>query len=297
MTRRVALVVNPHASEVTERRLAAVEDALRGSLAVEVLRTDRPGHATELAGAAEGEALLVYGGDGAFNEALNGLRRDVPVGFVPGGRTSVLPRALGLPRDPVDAARRLLDALAANRTRRISLGRVNGRRFAFAAGIGLDAELVRRVDALGRDASGRRPGDLAYIRTVVALLAERRARFEPALELDGLGRAAFALVANTDPYTYAGPMPIHVAPEARFELGLDVLGPERVTPATVPRLLRYAFLGRGQTRDTSLRYGHDLDRIEVACDRPLPLQVDGEDLGDVERAEFVAERGAVSVLV
>jgi hypothetical protein len=44
-------------------------------------------------------------------------------------------------------------------------------------------------------------------------------------------------------------------------------------------------------------YGHDLDRIEIRCDVPLPLHVDGEDLGDVDRAVFEAERGAVSVLV
>ena len=43
--------------------------------------------------------------------------------------------------------------------------------------------------------------------------------------------------------------------------------------------------------------GHDVDRIEVVCDRPQPLQADGEDLGDVEEAVFECERDAVSVLV
>ena len=297
--RHVVLIVNPHASEVTEQRLATVEQALRERVRLTVQRTERPAHATELAREAEGEAdtILVYGGDGAFNEVLNGLSRGVPVGFLPGGRTNVLPRALGLPRDSRRAATQLAEALERERTRRISLGRVNGRRFAFAAGVGLDAELVRRVDALGRSEDGKRPGDLAYIRTTVGLLRERRARFEPVLAVGGLGRAAFALVANCDPYTYAGRLPIHVAPQARFELGLDVLAPERVKPASIPRLLRYAFTGRGQTHARDLRYAHDLDRIELVCDRPLPLQADGEDLGDVERAEFVAEREAVSVLV
>jgi len=45
------------------------------------------------------------------------------------------------------------------------------------------------------------------------------------------------------------------------------------------------------------RIGHDLDRIEVVCDGPLPLHEDGEDLGDAERALFQAERDAVAVLV
>ena len=55
--------------------------------------------------------------------------------------------------------------------------------------------------------------------------------------------------------------------------------------------------GRGQARSRELLSGHDLDGIEIACDRPLPLQADGEDLGDVEQAVFEAERGALAVLV
>ena len=142
----------------------------------------------------------MFSGDGTYNEVINGLRADIPVGFIPGGGTSVLPRALGLPRDPARAAERI----AHGKPRRISLGRINGRRFAFNAGIGFDAELVRRVDGLGRRADGKRPGDVAFAWTVVRTLSEHRLRYEPALEVEGLGRAAFALVANCSPYTYAG---------------------------------------------------------------------------------------------
>ena len=68
-------------------------------------------------------------------------------------------------------------------------------------------------------------------------------------------------------------------------------------PLSMPRLLRYVLLGHGQENAPDILYGHDLDRLEVRCDRPLPLQVDGEDLGDVEHAVFEAERDAVAVLV
>jgi diacylglycerol kinase family enzyme len=138
---------------------------------------------------------------------------------------------------------------------------------------------------------------MAYVLAALRLVAGRQGRFEPALEVAGLGRAAFALVANVDPYTYAGRLAVHVAPEARFELGLDLLAPARVRPRDVPRLLRYALGGRGQTSAADVLYAHDADRIEISCDRPLPLQADGEDLGDVEHAVFEAERDAISVLV
>ena len=293
----VTLIVNPYASAVSEAGVRAVERELERVAATTTLLTERPGHGAELAAAAEADALVVVSGDGGFNEVLNGAPAGIPLGFLPGGGSNVLSRALGLPRELAAATRQVVEALAAGRTRTISLGRVNGRRFGFSAGIGLDAELVRRVDALGRREDGKRPGDAAFVASALRLVGERRGRFEPALEVEGLGRAAFALVANTDPYTYAGSIPLHVAPRARFELGLDLLAPQRLGPVSLPALLGRVVTGRGLARSGSLLYAHDLDRIEIACDRPLPLQVDGEDLGDVERAVFEAERGAVAVLV
>ena len=56
-------------------------------------------------------------------------------------------------------------------------------------------------------------------------------------------------------------------------------------------------VGRGGDQRPELGARHDLDRIVVRCDRPLPLQSDGEDLGDVVEAVFEAKRDAVSVLV
>ena len=72
-----------------------------------------------------------------------------------------------------------------------------------------------------------------------------------------------------------------------FEEGLDFLAPVSLTPRTLPPLL-FA-LATGRPARNALR-GHDLDRIQVRCDRPLPLQADGEDLGDVQEALFEAER-------
>jgi diacylglycerol kinase family enzyme len=285
------LVVNPYASGVTEERIADVKAALGD---VEVRRTEHRGHATDLVREHVGaEAVYVFSGDGVFNEVLNGIGPDIPVGFVPGGGASVLPRALGVPADPVLAA----EQLAKGRTRRISLGRVNGRRFAFSAGIGIDAEAVRKIEERGRREDGARAGNLAFAWELARLVAQRRGRFDPALEILGRGRAAFALVANGNPYTYAGPIPLRVAPEASFEGGIDFVAPRAVSPFALPRLLGYALLGRGQTGASDVLYAHDVDRIEVVCDAPMPLQADGEDLGDVTSAVFEAERKAVNVLV
>ena len=214
------LIVNPFATGVDEHRLAAVQAALPAGTETRI--TTAAGEATELARAASGvAAIYVLGGDGTYNEVLNGLESDVPLGFLPGGGTSVLPRALGLPRDPVAAAKRV----AEGRTRRIGVGRVNGRRFGFSAGLGFDAELVRRVDELGRSPDGRRPGDLAFMRVAASSLTRRRGRFDEQLEIEDAGRAAFVLVANCSPYTYSGSLALDLVPGADFDAGLAYFAP------------------------------------------------------------------------
>jgi diacylglycerol kinase family enzyme len=278
---RATLIVNPLASRVTEERVRAVAERLR---AVETLLTERRGHATELAAGAAGDAVFVFGGDGLVNEALNGLSAGKPLGIVPGGHTNVLARALGVPRDPA----------AATRARRISVGRVAERRFAFSAGIGVDSEAVRELDTIKRGRDGRRPSDLAYARVVARRLL---GGYEPRLEIEGLGRAALLFVSNDAVFSYAGPVPLRFSPEARFELGIDVTAPERAGALTALRLVGRLAIGRGLAGAPGVLAQHDIDSVAVRCDEPLPLQADGEDLGDVTDAVFEAERDAVTVLV
>ena len=287
------LIANPWASGVDEDLLAGVRAELPAG--TELRLTSARGDALEIAREVSGEvdALYVFGGDGTFNEVLNGIDGGTPLGLIPGGGTSVLPRALGIPRGSAEAARRLAGGA---RPRRIGLGRVNGRRFGFACGIGLDAEIVRAVDDLGRRSDGRRPGNVAFAWTGLRTLARHNYRLDPALEVKGHGRAAFALVSNGPSYSYAGPVALQPAPNASFEGGLDLVAPTEVRSRDIPRIARYALGWGDRANARDLVYVHDADRIEIVCDRPLPLQADGEDLGDVEHAVFEAERDAVTVL-
>ena len=213
------------------------------------------------------DALYVFGGDGTYNEVLNGIDAETPVGFVPGGGASVLPRALGLPREPFEAAQRLAEA----QPRRIAVGRVNGHRFGFACGIGLDAEVVRAVDELGRRPDGRRPGNLAFAWTGMRTLAREplpdraRARGQGLRPRRVRVRVERAGVHVRGPCRRSRP-----APEARFEGGLDLVAPVRLRARDLPRLAWYAG-GRGGDRAEAedLVYVHDADRIEIVCDRPL----------------------------
>ena len=79
-----------------------------------------------------------------------------------------------------------------------------------------------------------------------------------------------------------------VAFEALFEELEDAI------EGSLPGVVRY--LARGRTRLPLVRL-HDQERIEIRCDEPMALQLDGEDLGDITEAVFEAERDAVTVLV
>jgi diacylglycerol kinase family enzyme len=305
---RVLVVSNPRASTTTARQRDVVVHALAADTKLEIAETANRGHAAALACRAmrDGvDAVVALGGDGTVNEVVNGLLTDglhdrVPtLGVVPGGSTNVFARALGLPNDPVEAAGVLLHAMADNRRTRISLGRADDRWFVFAAGLGLDASVVHRVEAFRR--RGRRSTHALYLRsTVQAYFAENRRA--PALtmtlsdgtQLDGLH---MAIITNCTPWTFLGKHPVTPTPEADFDSRLDVY--VRTGLALPGVMLGAGRILRGKTKpkEFGARVFHDQDSFVLAADRPMPLQLDGDALGDRTEVRFHGVRDALAVYV
>jgi diacylglycerol kinase family enzyme len=299
----ILVVENPVASGVTPASERIVMDALRPYAEIDVARTERPLHARDLAHQAveDGlDAVIVFAGDGTANEVLNGVAGRLPVGALPAGGTSVLPRAAGLPRRLEPAARQIAEALAAGRVQRLPLGVLNGRRFAFNAGVGLDADIVRRVDARGRG-KGRRPRDVVFALEVTRAVASGRYGAARATlhHGDDALRCAFVAAANLNPWSYVGPLALRLAPKAANDLGLDLIAPVALRRRDVPAYLRYVLFTGGHAQGTERRiaYLHDVSEAVVDCDRPLPAQVDGDDIGDVRTATFGVEPDGMLLLV
>src|ERR1700758_4447428 len=149
--RRMLIIVNPYAATVSDRLRHLVVYALQGRFEVDAVDTEAPGHATEICreAAHEGyDVVVAFGGDGTINEAANGLfGSSTPLCCLPGGTTNVFARLIGIPPELVDATEHLLAMADDWRPRSVDVGVVNGRCFTFASGLGLDADVVERVDA------------------------------------------------------------------------------------------------------------------------------------------------------
>ena len=113
------------------------------------------------------ELIVLGGGDGTINRALNGLMEvQIPFGILPLGTANDLARTLELPTDLIAAC----DVILCGRTRRIDVGQVNGRLFLNVASIGLAAEVTRR---LNRGAKSRW-GVLAYLWAAIGAMVKGR---------------------------------------------------------------------------------------------------------------------------
>jgi diacylglycerol kinase family enzyme len=292
---------------MSPRELDVLAHALGGEAALEVVETANRGHAAALACRAmrNGTDIVVaLGGDGTVNEVINGLLTDgvhpkIPaLGVVPAGSTNVFVRALGIPNDPIEATGALLEGMRSGARRWVSLGLADDRYFCFAAGLGFDAQIVHGVERKRRQ--GNRSTHLLYARVGVREFF-RSDRRHPRLRVelpDGtfLDEVYFAIVANADPWTYVGNRPLHPTPDVTLDGGLDVYARRRM--GTAGMLFSMARLSGARPRigKRGAFLVHDLDRLTLVADEPLPFQVDGDALDFREKVTFRSAPKALQVL-
>jgi diacylglycerol kinase family enzyme len=304
-SKRMLVIVNPYATTVSDRLKNLVVYALRGSYHVDAIDTERRDHATELCreAAREGyDVVVAFGGDGTVNEAANGLAGSTtPLCCLPGGRTNVYCRMLGIPTDVVDATEHLLRMADDWQPRRVDLGYVNDRAFTFSAGVGLDASVVERVDAHPRLKA--RLGEWYYTWTGIGTFNRRYLVHPPRLEVQ-LGEESVngvtAIVQNAAPYTYFGNRPVDMGEGATLGSG-DFAGVvlKRATPFEIPTIIWRALSARAKLskhRQVHPFAGVRELHIRSLDDRPLPLQVDGDYIGEAPAASFRVVPGGITVV-
>ncbi|KQS73810.1 diacylglycerol kinase family protein [Modestobacter sp. Leaf380] len=302
---RALLVANPAATTTTAKVRDVLVRALSTDLRLEVVETTHRGHARELGAQATADGydvVVTLGGDGTVNETVDGMLADGPgprvptLAVVPGGSTNVFARALGRSRDPVEAIAEILDSLRAGRTRRISLGTASAQQtdaagtvrwtpprwFVFAAGLGFDADVIRRVEE--QRSRGHRSTGSLYVRagTRSFLLGADRRRPPMTLHVPGEQPTTglfLCLVSNVSPWTYLGDTPLNPSPRASFDTRLDVFAMGRLGPLRMLHHLRQTMAREPDPRGRGVHRWHDLPDLALTCERPQGWQLDGDHLG------------------
>lgn len=304
---RVLLVVNPTASSVTPRVRSDVEHVLRAARDVDVVDTQRRGHASVLARDAIGthDVVAVLGGDGTLNEAGGALAGSrVALAPLPGGSTNVFARTIGLAYKPAVAAQQVVDALARSEPRRIGLGvaRAPGsspRHFLFHLGVGFDAAIIRRMEM--RPSVKRHLAHAAFTATTLTTWFrhyDRHARITFTVDGEGIGEGPYGVVSNSDPYAYVGRRPLRIAPGASLddELTVTVL---RTLRSTVVVRAAAAAIGRVTylTSSPEIVQRGQVRAVDVAAGSPFPWQVDGDYLGEVAHLSITYVPDCLSVVM
>ena len=293
LTRRVLLIANPASRRGGRLEQAALDAFRAASVRCDVARTERSGHAAEIARARGRDYDLVFtlGGDGTAMEVAGALAwSGIPIGVLAGGTGNLLGRALGIPR----AVSRAIPALLEGGIRQIDLGVVLGHRFAVAAGVGIDSAMVQETPRWMK----RRLGVFAYtlMATKAALRAVLRGRyFQVRVEADGEvieRRAAAVMFANFGAIL-----------EDRISFGPDIAVDDGVldccifSPSDLNDAMRimWRVTRRDFRPDRSILYKKGT-RFRITTDPVLPLQADGELLGPTP-ADITVEPLAAHLLV
>ncbi|QIZ34531.1 diacylglycerol kinase family protein [Saccharopolyspora sp. ASAGF58] len=307
---RAVLVVNPQATSTTAAGRDVIAHALASELKLDVVETQYWGHASDTARAAveDGVDLVIaHGGDGTVNEVVNGMfsaadpgDRVMPtLGVVPGGSANVFARALGLPKDPVEATHRLLRAVADGSGRMVGLGKADDRWFTFNAGVGWDAEVVAEVER--QRSRGQNVTPALYARTALSCYF-RMARRAPLISLqigheEPIHQLHSVFISNADPWTYLGSRPVRMSPDTSFDTGLGVFALHNMNAYPVLQHVAEMLRDRGKPHPRNSIQRADVGHLRVTCTEPLRLQVDGDCLGERSAIEFFSVPDALRVAV
>jgi diacylglycerol kinase family enzyme len=309
--KRMLIIVNPYATTVSDRLKNLVVYALQARYEVEAVDTEAAEHAIEIGREARNggyDIVVAFGGDGTLNEVANGLAgTDVPVSVLPGGSTNVVCRTLGIPNDVVDATEHLIGLADDFRPRKIDLGRCNGRHFVFACGVGLDATVVKRVDAHPRLKARAR--QWYYTWAAISAFYRQYLRDPVRLTLEVGGETlegVTAIAQNSDPFTYFANIPIRICEDIGLDDGTISMALLRRAKQRdmLPIASRVLSKGLHVSKNRQIDEFDDVTQASVRSIsedrdgvlRPFPVQVDGDYIGEYTELDFSVEPGALTVV-
>jgi len=289
--RDTLIILNPAArSERAQRKRAQVESLARDCA---FCATTRIGEAEVMArrGVEEGfEKIVAAGGDGTINEVVNGICRSGPepagnvrLGVLPIGTMNVFATELGLPVNNLEHCWKIIQM---DSTRAIDLPKANQKFFAQLAGVGLDAQVVKETSAQLK----KNFGPLSYLISAAQITARKPPRLYIESEEAEVKEGSFVLVGNGR--LYGGPFPFFK--HAVIDDGkLDVIVFKSLGYLEIIKYLQDVVFS-SDIRVPEIEY-FQTPRLRVESDQPVPVEVDGELVGNCP-VEFTIQERSLRVL-
>ena len=291
--RRVGVVFNqaPGSGDDAETRRQDTRSALEvAGLDVLLLQTtnEDPGQGQTAKAVADGVDLVVaQGGDGTVMACVTGLAgTEVPLAVLPGGTGNLLATNFDIPTDLEGAVEVALDGDRA----RLDVGALDDDRFVVMGGVGFDAAMLRDADPKLKEHLGA----VAYVLSGFRHLRRRATRFRlglderPPLERTGQG----VLVGNLG--RLQGGLP--VMPDARPDDGLLDVAVLQTRTVLDWLALAVRVVLRRPDKDPQLE-SFQARRIEVDCDRPQPVERDGDPAGTTDHLVIEVVPAALNLCV
>lgn len=273
--RQVLLVVNATAGRCTQDRAIADLTAALEHCGLRVQRISSPEALSVQAGEAlrsgQLRALVAAGGDGTVAEIVNRTAAEMPIAVYPLGTENLLAKYLQIERDPATLAQMIVQG----HTVSLDAGRANGRIFLLMAGVGFDAEVVRRL----HEARDGHISHLSYFKPILASIRsynypELRVYCAPGERESAPIRCRFAFVFNLPKYGGG----LRIAPAADGTDGaLDLCAFERGGLVSGLKYLVAVVLGLHERLAEFT--GWRGQRLRIESDQPVPYELDGDDSG------------------
>jgi YegS/Rv2252/BmrU family lipid kinase len=256
----------------------------------EVLKSSEVPDAVRAAAAADPELLVLWGGDGTVQRALDTVARkgtpQVPIAVLPAGTSNLFASNFDIPHD-LHAA---LDVALSGVRVRIDVGSFNGERFGVMAGVGFDALMIGDASRRMKDRLGR----AAYVYTGLKNL--KRASVDAEVCVDDrlwfTGSTPCVLVGNVGEL-FGGITLLHQADPSDGRLDVGVLHPERLREWA--RLAGRAV--RGEAEESGFLSTTSGRRVDVRLSRRMPYELDGGARGTTKNLKVRIKERAVTVCV
>jgi YegS/Rv2252/BmrU family lipid kinase len=266
---KTLVILNPAARSDKASRLRERIAALSGGVSMRL--TLEAGDAREIAAEAvrEGfEVVIAAGGDGTLNEVVNGIGgSSVRLGILPVGTMNVFATELGIPQGNLERAWSVIEQ---GKVVEVDLPKANDTHFIQLAGVGLDAEVVRKTTADSKKALG----PLSYLLTLVQVAAHKPSRVMLEAEGGRISEGSFALIGNGR--LYGGPFPVFQR-ASLFDGLLDVLVFQNQSHWDVVRYFQaIAFGTHPQLPDVEY---FQTSTLRVTSSGDVPVELDGEVAG------------------